>query len=359
MLSEKGCLARAGAWFLHSGIQEPNGGVARYYLCEERRNLRVSTEITGYAVSALAYLHARTGDIAYLDAANRAARFLIHEAWDEDSSTFPFEPLENGAGFAYFFDCGIIVRGLLTLWRRTRETDYFERAKEAALAMAFDFPGEGVFHPIITLPEKQPLAYEPRWSRSPGCYQAKSAMAWFDLATMTQEQKAIELFETVVAYGVATHDSFLPGDPNPERVMDRLHAYCYFLEALLPVARREPCAEALRTGIDRVGHYLREISPVFERSDVGAQLLRVRLMANLLGAVPLDVAAAREEAERAASFQSSEDDPRLSGGFYFGRKHGALLPYMNPVSTAFCLQALEMWDENQRGALVADTAALI
>ena len=29
-------LARAGEWFLHSGIQEPNGGVARYYRTEHR-----------------------------------------------------------------------------------------------------------------------------------------------------------------------------------------------------------------------------------------------------------------------------------------------------------------------------------
>jgi len=68
-------LARAGEWFLHSGIQEPGGGVARYHRTDLDRNLPVSTEITGYAVSALIYLHRLSQDDRYLDAARRAASF--------------------------------------------------------------------------------------------------------------------------------------------------------------------------------------------------------------------------------------------------------------------------------------------
>ena len=50
-------LSRAGEWFLRSGIQQPNGGVARYYRTDLERNHAVSTEITGYAASAFVYLH--------------------------------------------------------------------------------------------------------------------------------------------------------------------------------------------------------------------------------------------------------------------------------------------------------------
>src|SRR5262249_1765263 len=144
----------------------------------------------------------------------------------------------------------------------------------------------------------------------------------------------------------ATHESFLEGDS----VMDRLHAYCYFLEALLWVADRTQVRDVLRDGIARVGGLLRGISPQFERSDVCAQLLRVRLIAHHLGAVELDQRAACEEADRAASYQSMSNDPRLRGGFWFGKKGGEILPYMNPVSTAFCVQALALWSEHQAGA---------
>jgi hypothetical protein len=131
--------------------------------------------------------------------------------------------------------------------------------------------------------------------------------------------------------------------------MDRLHAYSYFLEALLAVSNRPEVREALEEGIRRAALLLRETAPVFERSDVGAQLLRVRLIAHHQGAVELDETAAQEEASRVAGFQAA-GDKRLAGGFWFGCKGGQMLPYSNPVSTAFGMQALALWQDHQKSA---------
>jgi hypothetical protein len=131
--------------------------------------------------------------------------------------------------------------------------------------------------------------------------------------------------------------------------MDRLHAFLYFLEGLLPRASEPRVATAIRDGIPRAAHFLREIAPEFDRSDVYAQLLRMRLYADRTGALPLDAAAAQFEAEKLAEFQAAGSHPATGGGFYFGRKAGAWLPYVNPVSTAFALQALELWDECRTG----------
>jgi hypothetical protein len=347
-------LEQAGCWFLRSGIQEPNGGVARYHLSDSGWNLPVSSEITGYAVSTLVYLHSLTGQTSYLDAALRGANFLTHQAWDPRSSTFPFEP---GSDRAYFFDIGIIVRGLMAAWRATGEEEFRSRAREAALSLAFDFMGEGVFHPIISLPDKQAFPYEPRWSRTPGCFQLKAALAWLEMG----DEHAIKLFESVLAYCLATHSSFLPSDLDRELLMDRLHAYSYFLEGLLAVADRDDVRGALCAGVARAGALFREIAPEFERSDVAAQLLRVRLIAHHLGALSLDESAAREEAVHARSFQAgaAEPDLRLRGGFYFGSRKGALLPFSNPVSTGFCLQALELWKQHEADRWCFDLTQLI
>jgi hypothetical protein len=332
-------LDHAGCWFLHSGIQESDGGVARYYRSDSAKNSPVSTEITGYAASTFAYLHARTGKPEYLDAAVRAARYLTDRAWDSAASTFPFEP---GSDRAYFFDIGIIVRGLLAVWRATGEAEFRTRAQEASLSLAFDFLGDGVFHSVISLPDKQPLPEEPRWSRKPGCYQLKSALAWREM----DDPAATRVFEAALASTLASHDKFLEEERDREKLMDRLHAYCYFLEALLFTSERQD----LDRGISRVARLLREIAPVFERSDVNAQLLRVRLIAHHLGFVALDETATREEASRIATFQALDaTDVRLRGGFWFGRKGAQVLPFSNPVSTAFCLQALALWEDHQAG----------
>jgi hypothetical protein len=334
-------LSRAGAWFLNSGIQAHNGGVARFYRADVARNRAISTEITGYTASALMYLYSATGDDAYLDRAQRTARFLARDAWSADADNFPFEHGEGAESMLYFFDCGIIVRGLLAVWRETREQILLERAVDCGRAMIRDFENRKDIHPILTLPEKQPVERDWRWSRSSGCYQLKSALAWRDLGAITGESDFDLAFSRHLERSLADYSTFLPGNPQPERVMDRLHAFSYFLESLLTCADDDRCAFALADGIGQVGHYLREISPVFARSDVHAQLLRVRLWAD--GTVPLDVDAAEEEADALARFQLQSDDPAIDGAFTFGTKNGEVIPHINPVSTAFAVQALHMW----------------
>ena len=353
-------LERAGSWFLHSGIQEEIGGVARYYQSDSRRNAPVSTEITGYALSTLVYLWQVTGSEQYLQAAERVGQYLVHQAWNEKHATFPFEPVLNGSpGYAYFFDCGIIARGLLAIWRATGKHEYFERAKECGLSMAFDFMAEEAMYPILRLPDKQPVPYDQRWSRRPGCYQLKSATVWRELAAATGQREFGSAFERIVSYSLATHDQFLPGDPDDHKVMDRLHAYAYFLEGLLAAAEHNESARALATGIERIATYLRRIAADFVRCDVYAQLLRLRLFADQLGACTLDKIAAGYEASRIIEFQANGNDCRTRGGFWFGRKQNQYMPFVNPASTAFAIQALAMWREYQDGALKTPALALI
>jgi hypothetical protein len=353
---------RAGRWFLDSGIQESSGGVARYYRSDLGANAGVSTEITGYAVSALLYLDQHTAQPQYLDAALRGARFLANTAWDAHLSTFPFEHSNNGArppALAYFFDCGIIVRGLLAAWRVSKEDHLRDTAIAAGRAMAADFRSPDAIHPILALPNKKPLPYEPRWSAMPGCYQLKSAMAWYELFETTGEMEFLRAYETAVESALRNEHDFLPGASSRELVMDRLHAYLYFLEGLLPVLDRSDCAQAYRAGLDRVSAYLEEIAPLFARSDVYAQLLRARLYGEKLAGIPLDRAAAAREAKQAAGFQLKSPDTRVAGGFLFGRKSGDPLPFVNPVSTAFCVQALIQWDDRKNNAFEARRHLLI
>jgi hypothetical protein len=351
-------LSRTGEWFLHSGIQQPDGGVARYYLVEEGRNLPASTEITGYAISAFVYLHSVTHDTRYLDRALSGARFLTR-AWDPASGTMPFEIAP--AAFSYFFDCGVIVRGLLSVWRATGEQEFLDTAVATGQSMARDFASEaGDFHPILALPGKTPLARDPlRWSRTATCYQLKSAMAWWDLFEATGDRCFVESYERVLEASLGSYADFLPGHPERPKVMDRLHAFCYFLEGLLPRAGEARCAAALRDGIGRAARHLRAIAPEFARSDVYAQLLRVRLYADWLGAVPLDRSAAESEAAQLAAFQAAGSDPRIDGGYWFGRGKSGPLPFVNPVSAAFAAQALELWEASRAGGAQAHRHLLI
>ena len=329
---------RAGEWFLQSGIQNSEGGVARYYRLDLGRNQAVSTEITAYAASALVFLDSLSDrPQRFRDAACAAARFLCG-VWEPQTGTMPFEIAP--AEFSYFFDCGIVVRGLLAVWRATGDETLLVCARQVGESMARDFraaDGSG-FHPILALPGKSPVERDPlRWSRSTGCYQLKSAMAWWDLWEATGDNCYRDLYLGVREDALRTASDFLPGHRQRRKVVDRLHAYLYFLEGLLPMP--DP---AIGEGIELVASLLRELAPEFERSDVYAQLLRVRVFAEAAGVASLDRAAAQWEADRLVAFA------RADGGFYFGRSAGEWEPYVNPVSAAFALQALAVWSGETR-----------
>ncbi len=346
-------ITSAGRWLLGSGIHERVGGVARYFRTDTQENARISTEISGYVVSALVYLNSVTGDRTYLDRAVNIGQFLTRIAWDRALQIFPFEysVQENQARpLAYFFDSGIIARGLLSLWRVTRDREFLDAAVACGWSMANDFrAGDNEFHPILGLPSKEPLERDSRWSRNPGCYQLKSALAWLELSEETGDPEFAGLYERVLEASLATYSDFLPGDPDPNRVMDRLHAYSYFLEGLIPALDRRRCQAAATSGLKCAATLFRQISPAFERSDVSAQLLRFRILAETAGAFPVDGLAAEEEARRLPGFQAEHFDLRIRGGFYFGRKGEEILPYVNPVSTVFAAQSLAMWHARQTG----------
>lgn len=323
--------AAAGRWLLHSGIQEASGGFARYYDAEARGNKPVSTEISGYAASALVYLFRISGDEEYLDGARRTARFLLN-AWDRELGAFPFEyPSAASEHLTYFFDSGIIVRGLAAVWRETGEGELLEMARAAAHAMIQDFRGEGDFHPILALPEKSPLPRTAKWSRAPGCYQLKAAMAWWDVGEAVGEHALQEAYLEMVDRALATHACFLPSATGIYDTMDRLHAYAYFLEGLLPAIERPECRAAFEEGVAAMDRGIRDSENTFVRSDVLAQWLRARFF--------LNKGTGGEDHRRYKELAEFQDD---SGGFWFGRRDGRISPQLNPVSTAFALQALEM-----------------
>ncbi len=322
----------AGRWLLHSGIQSPDGVVARFCELTGAGNRAVSNEITGYAASAFVYLYEVTGQVIYQDAAVRTARFLSRNAWRADLGTFPFENSSPVAP-AYFFDCGIIVRGLLAVHRLTGDAEFLSVARDAARGMARDFLAPAAIHPVVELPSGRAVPYERRWSREPGCFLLKAALAWHQLGAEFEPY-----FESALAQALGSWETFLPQEPSGE-AMNRLHAFSYFLEALLFVKERPGMAEIIQRGLTQARELREAVTPRFARSDVYAQMLRVRLLA---GGVDWELAQA--EFDAVMSFRDFRADPRAEGGFYFGRQGGLAMPFANPVSTAFCLQAVAMYD---------------
>ena len=347
---------RAGlSWLAHSGIQAESGGVSRYFAGDVGKYKNISTEITGYATQAytLLPLPAQTG---LLSNALRAGQFLCYDTGDPAEGFFPFEISRDGSQLsdrAYFFDCGITIRGLVALWNITGDPQYLTRAERCGAAMMGRMSRvDGSFFPILDRATGIPSAGEGHWSLEPGVYQLKTGLAFLELAELTSSGVFSRTAEDLLQWSMRQHESFLAGAPDPAGVADRTHAYCYFLEGLLPfIDRRFDCVQALQAGMTAVENAIDTHRETLERTDTIAQLLRLRLIGEYVGVVEIDLSAASREAEALPGFQLHTTDRRTNGAFSFGRRNGELTPHANPVSTIFALQALRMWHEYQNGEL--------
>jgi len=357
------CYRSGLAWLANSGIQAESGGVSRYYAGDTGQYKDISTEITAYAIQAYLVLPL-PGHTGLLSNALRAGQFLCYDTGDQQSGLFPFEV--KRAGFppsttSYFFDCGIIIRALLALWNTTADPMYLERAERCGADMMGRMSRvDGTFFPVMDLGSGLGTVGSDHWSLQPGVYQLKAGMAFMELADVTSSGLFSKTADLLLASALRQHEMFLPGHSDPDRVADRLHAYCYFLEGLLPfLERRFECTQVLCSGITRVANLVAQTRQALERSDVIAQLLRLRLIADFLGVMELDTTAASWEAESIPAFQLLTDQKPTHGAFSFGRRGGRLTPHANPVSSVFCLQALRMWQDREAGVLKTTWRELI
>jgi len=57
----------------------------------------------------------------------------------------------------YFFDCGIVVRGLVSVWRATADAEFLDVAAALGQSMVRDFASpDGTFHPSCRFPISVP-----------------------------------------------------------------------------------------------------------------------------------------------------------------------------------------------------------
>ena len=356
------CIYSGLRWLLTSGIQDESGGVARFYLADDRRYQDLSTVNTAYYISALLKTN-EAGEKEPQEYALKSGRFLLKHAFDAQTELFRAE-LDGGnrsAIEARFLDCCIAVRALLHLWQATSDPVFLDHAERCGVALRTHLSRvDGSFFPLFDLQSGQPRAGTGSWSVEAEVYQLKSALAFLELSDATGNREFDTSMQLMLRWCLKTHEGFVGGDDDPENIMDRLHAYCYFLEGLQPVAAEQMAAShALQHGVLDVENLMQQVAARYQRCDVVAQLLRLRLYCDRIGIMELDFNQAEKESVALEQFQHQSTDPKTDGGFAFARRNGQLTPQLSPSATAVAIQALAMWEQAEDGAFREPWQALI
>jgi hypothetical protein len=370
--------ARAAEWLLASGVQvrsdDPrhNGGFVSWYDAESQSMPYVYSEITGYLTTLMCACYARTADARLLESATAAAEWLIRTAHPETGGfrcLWPLTPSRFDYKFSqiYSFDTGVIISGLVNLYRATRDERYRAAAVRAADWLLRDMrKASGAIAPVYHIESGTTPESEAEWSLCSGAYHTKVALGFTTLFEVTgtdaYRDAAIEICDASLSFQQldGRFVTFPAGGGT------NCHPHAYAAEGLWVVGRALGRDDYLSASTRATTWLLGLQSPegmiprhwhdgqatYHERVDVLCQTLRLAVLHVADGRLP-DEPALRAKLDRIVEHvrhnQIASGDVRTDGGFSFGRlSDGTRMPHVNVWVSAFAVQGLQLYDDLQQ-----------
>jgi hypothetical protein len=177
-------LNKAVDWLARSGIVNDNpsrtdtfGSVSSFLDTARGEYAYAYSEITGYALTAFAYLYHIYHDDIFLELANNASKWLGEKAFDNKIGgcfcRYDYDARDFKPRRVCSFDNGMILNGLVSLYRITKDPDLLELAVKIADWLVFDMQNEdGSFNVRYVYSRGRPrisFSYD-KWSSQPGAF---------------------------------------------------------------------------------------------------------------------------------------------------------------------------------------------
>lgn len=363
-LSHDETVQAAAAWLLNSGIQNPQktrdiqgadvgGSFNAWFNPQTQGYAYIYTEISGYALTTLLYLWQETTDTRYKDSAIRLGEWLLtvqHSTGAFPTALYLTANSHQKPGEFHSFDVGMVLNGLVCLYRHVPDERFLQAAIRAADWILHIQQPDGSLAAMVDVISGQIKDHPGTWSTQSGPYHAKLAIGLLHLFEVTKKPAYLQATRALCDYSLTRQTpegQFLTyGDLNGTN----LHPHAYACEGLYVAGAylHEPrYTEASRRGtvwalsLGREGlvprHKHEDTLNYHERVDILAQISRLATLHEL--AHP----SSQELLARLPTYQSHAEPLSQHGGFIFGKSSaGDVLPHINAWVTMFALQALKV-----------------
>lgn len=357
-------------WLLTSGIQNPigtkdnrgrdvGGSFNAWYNPVTKSYSYIYSEISGYAMTTLAYLYRETKEPRYKENACKIGDWIL--TVESQNGTIPTAFYLSAQsvqkpGEIHSFDVGMVLDGLVCLYRETQNTAYLDGAKKAADWLISIQRHDGSVSAMIDDATGEIKDHNGTWSTQAGPYHVKNVIGLLNLFDVTKETRyrdsAIKLCDYALTRQKPDGQFLTYGELDGTN----LHPHLYSCEGLYVAgltlndnrfteASLRGTKWALNQSLDGIvaRHKHSDALNYNERVDILAQTLR---MAALHG---LQIDQADAIAAKLPQYINKEDDTATLGGFIFGKSStGESLPHVNAWVTMFALQALRLYGKHDK-----------
>lgn len=373
-------VSKAAEWLVGSGVQVISDnplhkqGFVSWYEADTQSMPYVYSEITGYLVSMMCDLYDQTGDSRFLDSATGAADWLLRTA---DPTTggfrclFPLKPSRFDYKYnqIYVFDTGVIISGLVNVYRASKQDKYLAAAVKAADWLISDVQKDnGAFLPVYDVEKQSFNEQDSEWSLCSGSYHTKVAIGLVNLYEATQNAKYKDAAIKACDFALTFQQADGRFISFPTEGGTNSHPHSYSAEGLWVVGKvlgREDYLQASAQATSwllqwqseegYVPRHFHNGEPLYnERVDILSQALRLAAIHLAEGRLP-DSIETRAKLDKLAAVisrnQAVSEDVRINGGFYFGRlSNGDQMPHVNVWVSAFSIQGLGRYEGYLRGS---------
>jgi hypothetical protein len=372
-------IRQAARWLVQSGVQiagdnpAHEGGFVCWYEQDTHTMPFVYSEITGMLTTMMCSLYQQSHDVQYLNCAIRAGDWLVRTAHSPTGGfrcLYPLRPsrFDYKASRIYAFDCGVILNGLVELYRATRNPKFLAASLNVGDWLVREAQkSNGAFRSVYDIEKNAFIESDQEWSQCSGSYHTKIAGGLANLYDVTRREAYLRAAIRSGEYALGFQQPDGRFVSFPSGVGTHSHPHAYSAEGLWVLGRYLKREDFLLASAQAASWLLRwqapdGVSPRYvysdvpvyaERVDVLAQTLRLaaihlgenRLPGGLRSKLPGLVAAMTRH-------QVESEDPRLNGAFYFGQSsRGEFLPHANVWVTAFAAQGLRLFEQLSQGAI--------
>lgn len=361
-------------WLTQSGVQVVSDnplhsqGFAAWYEADTQTMPYVYSEITGYLTTMMCHLYDMTGEQRFLESAVGAADWLLRTTHAETGGFRCLFPLkltrfDYKNSQVYIFDTGVIISGLVDVYRATGEQKYLIAAKKAAdwIVDKAQKPSGG-FYAVYDTDKSEFFESDSEWSLCSGSYHTKVAIGLINLYDATQnpiyKDAAIKACDFALTF--QQEDGRFISFPSEGGTNSHPHAYsAEGLWVVGKVLERQDYLDASAKAAAWLLQWQSEEGYVPRHFHNGEPLYneRVDILAQTLRLAAIHIAEGRLEHSTETNTkleklltvitrnQATSSDKRIDGGLYFGRlSNGEQMQHVNVWVTAFAIQAFALYN---------------
>jgi hypothetical protein len=357
-------------WLLGSGIQNPagtkdqhgkdvSGSFNAWFNPVTKSYSYIYSEISGYAMTTLTYLYKETQDARYLENARKIGDWIMTVQGQNGTIPTAFYLSEQSVqkpSEIHSFDVGMVLDGLVCLYRESQDARYLDAAKKAADWLISIQRDDGSVPAMIDAASGEIKDNNGTWSTQAGPYHAKNVIGLLNIFDVTQDPRYRDSAMKLCEYALTRQKPDGQFLTYGELDGSNLHPHTYTCEGLYVAGltlKDDRYMEASKLGTvwaleqSRDGivprHKHGETLNFNERVDVLSQVLR---MAALHGIQDERTDAIAEKLPR---YVNHDENPATKGGFIFGKSStGESLPHVNAWVTMFALQALRLYGKRDK-----------